>query len=73
MVGHHLRHKPPSKGGGEAFESAAQAINQRKRYDKALTLFDDVQDDRIEELLAQKTSSAPQTKKTFNIIPAAAE
>jgi hypothetical protein len=28
--------------GGEAFESAAQAINQRKRYDKALTLFDDM-------------------------------
>jgi hypothetical protein len=37
-------------------------------YDKALTLFD-----RIEEHLAQKTTSAPQTKKSVNIVAAIAE
>jgi hypothetical protein len=51
------------------FGNAAEAINQRKRYDQALTLFDD---DKEEEHLAQKTSATPLTKKSLNVVPAAA-
>jgi hypothetical protein len=54
---------------GEVFGNAAEAINQRKRYDQALTLFDDVKE---EEHLAQKTSATSLTKKSLNIVPAAA-
>lgn len=49
--------------GGKAVGSAVQAINQRKRYDQELTMFDDEQDDRIEEHLAQKTASTPQKRR----------
>jgi hypothetical protein len=64
------KHGPlASSKAGEVFGNAAEAINQRKRYDQALTLFDD---DTEEEHLAQKTSSTPLTKKSLNSVPAVA-
>jgi hypothetical protein len=63
------KHGPlASSTAGEVFGNAAEAINQRKRYDQALTLFDD---DKEEEHLAQKTSATSLTKKSLNIVPAA--
>jgi hypothetical protein len=64
------KHGPlASSKAGEVFGSAAEVINQRKRYDQALTLFDD---DKEEEHLAQKTSATSLTKKSVNTVPAAA-
>ena len=49
----------------------AEALNQRKRYDVALSLFDDDDtDDRTEELLAQKNSNTPKTKKGLDNVRA---
>ena len=48
----------------------AEALNQRKRYDVALSLFDDDTDDRTEELLAQKNSNTPKTKKGLDNVRA---
>ena len=48
----------------------AAALNQRKRYDVALSLFNDDTDDRTEELLAQKNSNTPKTKKGLDNVRA---